>query len=155
MVNHQLLDRRPPRLQLQPQFLYRRKHARTSAAARVRCFCGPSIGRGGRPSHSGPSGCHQVRHGEVKRYFIVPRQPGLIHNRPTAPAAHLHYLGQHVGESSHSHSLTVDMRGLRIMADAGWPVVFDATHSVQLPSGAGGLHYPVRPCYAIPSGTDA
>jgi 2-dehydro-3-deoxyphosphooctonate aldolase (KDO 8-P synthase) len=24
------------------------------------------------------------------------------------------------------------------MADAGWPVVFDATHSVQLPSGGGG-----------------
>src|SRR3984957_957355 len=30
------------------------------------------------------------------------------------------------------------MRGLRIMAEAGWPVVFDATHSVQLPSGGGG-----------------
>jgi 2-dehydro-3-deoxyphosphooctonate aldolase (KDO 8-P synthase) len=24
------------------------------------------------------------------------------------------------------------------MADSGWPVVFDATHSVQLPSGGGG-----------------
>ncbi len=30
------------------------------------------------------------------------------------------------------------MRGLKIMADAGWPVVFDATHSVQLPGGGGG-----------------
>ena len=29
------------------------------------------------------------------------------------------------------------MRGLQIMRDAGWPVVFDATHSVQLPGGAG------------------
>jgi 2-dehydro-3-deoxyphosphooctonate aldolase (KDO 8-P synthase) len=29
------------------------------------------------------------------------------------------------------------MRGLKIMRDAGWPVVFDATHSVQLPSGTG------------------
>ena len=29
------------------------------------------------------------------------------------------------------------MRGLKIMSDAGWPVVFDATHSVQLPGGAG------------------
>jgi len=29
------------------------------------------------------------------------------------------------------------MRGLKIMRDAGWPVVFDATHSVQLPGGAG------------------
>jgi 2-dehydro-3-deoxyphosphooctonate aldolase (KDO 8-P synthase) len=29
------------------------------------------------------------------------------------------------------------MRGLKVMRDAGWPVVFDATHSVQLPGGAG------------------
>jgi 2-dehydro-3-deoxyphosphooctonate aldolase (KDO 8-P synthase) len=35
------------------------------------------------------------------------------------------------------NNLVVDMRGLKIMRDAGWPVVFDATHSVQLPGGAG------------------
>ncbi len=29
------------------------------------------------------------------------------------------------------------MRGLAIMRELGWPVVFDATHSVQLPGGAG------------------
>jgi 2-dehydro-3-deoxyphosphooctonate aldolase (KDO 8-P synthase) len=29
------------------------------------------------------------------------------------------------------------MRGLKVMRDAGWPVVFDATHSVQVPGGAG------------------
>jgi 2-dehydro-3-deoxyphosphooctonate aldolase (KDO 8-P synthase) len=29
------------------------------------------------------------------------------------------------------------MRGLKIMADTGYPVVFDATHSVQLPGSAG------------------
>jgi 2-dehydro-3-deoxyphosphooctonate aldolase (KDO 8-P synthase) len=29
------------------------------------------------------------------------------------------------------------MRGLRVMAESGWPVVFDATHSVQLPGGVG------------------
>src|SRR5580704_8038084 len=42
------------------------------------------------------------------------------------------------GSSFGYNNLVVDMRGLRIMADSGWPVVFDATHSVQLPSGAGG-----------------
>src|SRR6185437_2737175 len=42
------------------------------------------------------------------------------------------------GSSFGYNNLVVDMRGLRIMADAGWPVVFDATHSVQLPSGGGG-----------------
>jgi 2-dehydro-3-deoxyphosphooctonate aldolase (KDO 8-P synthase) len=42
------------------------------------------------------------------------------------------------GSSFGYNNLVVDMRGLRVMADAGWPVVFDATHSVQLPGGGGG-----------------
>ncbi len=36
------------------------------------------------------------------------------------------------------HDLVVDFRGLQIMASWGWPVVFDATHSVQQPGGASG-----------------
>jgi len=35
------------------------------------------------------------------------------------------------------HNLVVDMRAIAIMADFGLPVVFDATHSVQLPGGQG------------------
>lgn len=35
-------------------------------------------------------------------------------------------------------NLVVDMRGLDIMAETGCPIVFDATHSVQLPGAAGG-----------------
>ncbi len=35
------------------------------------------------------------------------------------------------------NNLVVDMRGLRMMRQAGWPVIYDATHSVQLPGGAG------------------
>jgi 2-dehydro-3-deoxyphosphooctonate aldolase (KDO 8-P synthase) len=31
----------------------------------------------------------------------------------------------------------VDFRSLPIMRDLGWPVVFDATHSVQTPGGMG------------------
>ena len=42
------------------------------------------------------------------------------------------------GSSFGYNNLVVDMRGLKIMRDSGWPVIFDATHSVQLPSGAGG-----------------
>jgi len=41
------------------------------------------------------------------------------------------------GSSFGYNNLVVDMRGLEIMREFGWPVVFDATHSVQLPSGAG------------------
>lgn len=35
------------------------------------------------------------------------------------------------------NNLVVDFRGIKIMRDTGWPVIFDATHSVQLPGGAG------------------
>jgi 2-dehydro-3-deoxyphosphooctonate aldolase (KDO 8-P synthase) len=41
------------------------------------------------------------------------------------------------GSSFGYNNLVVDMRGLAIMRSFGWPVVFDATHSVQLPGGAG------------------
>ncbi len=34
------------------------------------------------------------------------------------------------------HNLVVDMRALVIMRDLGYPVILDATHSIQLPSGA-------------------
>lgn len=33
------------------------------------------------------------------------------------------------------HNLVVDMRALKIMGETGYPVVLDATHSVQLPGG--------------------
>jgi len=35
------------------------------------------------------------------------------------------------------NNLVVDFRAIKIIQDMGWPVVFDATHSVQLPGGAG------------------
>ncbi|WP_404711401.1 3-deoxy-8-phosphooctulonate synthase [Sphingomonas sp. MMS24-J13] len=41
------------------------------------------------------------------------------------------------GTSFGYNNLVVDMRGLVIMRDTGCPVVFDATHSVQLPGGRG------------------
>jgi 2-dehydro-3-deoxyphosphooctonate aldolase (KDO 8-P synthase) len=41
------------------------------------------------------------------------------------------------GSSFGYNNLVVDMRGLRVMREAGWPVLFDATHSVQRPGGAG------------------
>lgn len=41
------------------------------------------------------------------------------------------------GTSFGYNNLVVDMRGLVIMRELGCPVVFDATHSVQLPGGGG------------------
>jgi 2-dehydro-3-deoxyphosphooctonate aldolase (KDO 8-P synthase) len=43
------------------------------------------------------------------------------------------------GSSFGYNNLVVDMRGLKVMREAGWPVIFDATHSVQLPSSVGGV----------------
>ena len=43
------------------------------------------------------------------------------------------------GSSFGYNNLVVDMRGMKIMREFGWPIIFDATHSVQLPSGAGGV----------------
>lgn len=41
------------------------------------------------------------------------------------------------GASFGYHNLVVDMRSFPIMRSTGYPVIFDATHSVQLPGGAG------------------
>jgi 2-dehydro-3-deoxyphosphooctonate aldolase (KDO 8-P synthase) len=41
------------------------------------------------------------------------------------------------GSSFGYNNLVVDMRGLAIMRESGWPVIFDATHSVQIPGGLG------------------
>jgi 2-dehydro-3-deoxyphosphooctonate aldolase (KDO 8-P synthase) len=41
------------------------------------------------------------------------------------------------GSSFGYNNLVVDMRGLAIMREFGWPVIFDATHSVQTPGGLG------------------
>ncbi len=42
------------------------------------------------------------------------------------------------GTSFGYNTLISDMRGLPIMAQTGYPVIFDATHSVQQPGGMGG-----------------
>lgn len=41
------------------------------------------------------------------------------------------------GASFGYHNLVVDMRSFPIMRQFGYPVIFDATHSVQLPGGMG------------------
>jgi 2-dehydro-3-deoxyphosphooctonate aldolase (KDO 8-P synthase) len=36
------------------------------------------------------------------------------------------------------NNLVADLRSIKIMQTTGWPVIFDATHSIQLPGGEGG-----------------
>jgi 2-dehydro-3-deoxyphosphooctonate aldolase (KDO 8-P synthase) len=62
------------------------------------------------------------------------------------------------GASFGYNNLVSDMRGLAIMRETGCPVVFDATHSVQLPGGQGTSsggqreHVPVLARAAVSSG---
>ena len=65
------------------------------------------------------------------------------------------------GTSFGYHNLVVDMRGLLRMRELGYPVVFDATHSVQLPgahgdrSGGERLYVPALARAAVAVGIDA
>jgi len=65
------------------------------------------------------------------------------------------------GSSFGYNNLVVDMRGIAIMRKTGYPVVFDATHSVQLPGAAGtasgGQPEFIEPlaCSAVAAGADA
>ena len=72
-----------------------------------------------------------------KGQFVAPHD---IHNAAdkVASTGNSHVVLTERGSSFGYNNLVVDMRGLKVMADTGWPVVFDATHSVQLPSGGGG-----------------
>jgi 2-dehydro-3-deoxyphosphooctonate aldolase (KDO 8-P synthase) len=71
-----------------------------------------------------------------KGQFVAPRD--ILHAaEKVASTGNDKILLTERGSSFGYNNLVVDMRGLKIMRDSGWPVIFDATHSVQLPGGAG------------------
>lgn len=69
-----------------------------------------------------------------KAQFMAPEDIGSVIEKVSGTAG---ILLADRGTSFGYHRLVVDMRGLAIMRRFGWPIVFDATHSVQLPGGAG------------------
>jgi len=71
-----------------------------------------------------------------KGQFVAPQDIGRAAEK-VASTGNSKVLLTERGSSFGYNNLVVDMRGLKIMRDLGWPVVFDATHSVQLPSGGG------------------
>ena len=71
-----------------------------------------------------------------KGQFVAPHDIRHAAERWHPPATRKILLTER-GSSFGYNNLVVDMRGLQIMRESGWPVVFDATHSVQLPGGAG------------------
>jgi 2-dehydro-3-deoxyphosphooctonate aldolase (KDO 8-P synthase) len=70
-----------------------------------------------------------------KGQFMAPEDMGPVLAKADGGAG---VLVAERGASFGYHNLVVDMRGLAAMRQFGWPVVFDATHSVQLPGAGGG-----------------
>jgi 2-dehydro-3-deoxyphosphooctonate aldolase (KDO 8-P synthase) len=71
-----------------------------------------------------------------KGQFVSPRDI-LLAAEKVASTGNTKIVLTERGTSFGYNNLVVDMRGLKIMRDAGYPVVFDATHSVQLPGASG------------------
>jgi len=71
-----------------------------------------------------------------KGQFMAPADMKHVVDKVVSAGQHALLLTER-GASFGYNNLVVDMRGLEIMRELGYPVIFDATHSVQLPGGAG------------------
>jgi len=71
-----------------------------------------------------------------KGQFLAPRDMRNVAEKLRS-AGNEHILFTERGTSFGYNNLVVDLRGLADMREIGHPVVFDATHSVQLPGAAG------------------
>jgi 2-dehydro-3-deoxyphosphooctonate aldolase (KDO 8-P synthase) len=71
-----------------------------------------------------------------KGQFVAPRDMGNVAEKVRASGSEDLLLTER-GTSFGYNNLIVDFRGLPIMRAFGYPVIFDATHSVQLPGGQG------------------
>ena len=72
-----------------------------------------------------------------KGQFLAPDDMKQVVAKAKAASGSDNVLVCERGASFGYHNLVSDMRALAIMRDTGCPVVFDATHSVQLPGGKG------------------
>jgi 2-dehydro-3-deoxyphosphooctonate aldolase (KDO 8-P synthase) len=71
-----------------------------------------------------------------KGQFLAPEQMGNVVSKAVAAGAKRLLLTER-GSSFGYHNLVADMRSIPMMQSFGFPVIFDATHSVQLPGGQG------------------
>jgi 2-dehydro-3-deoxyphosphooctonate aldolase (KDO 8-P synthase) len=72
-----------------------------------------------------------------KGQFLAPEDMKNVVEKARAASGADNIMVCERGASFGYHNLVSDMRSLMIMRDTGCPVVFDATHSVQLPGGRG------------------
>jgi len=93
-----------------------------------------------------------------KGQFLAPDDMRNVVDKAKAASGRDNILVCERGVSFGYHNLVSDMRALAIMRDTGCPVVFDATHSVQLPGGQGASsggerqHVPVLARAAVATG---
>jgi len=93
-----------------------------------------------------------------KGQFLAPEDMRNVVEKAKAASGRDNILVCERGVSFGYHNLVSDMRALAIMRDTGCPVVFDATHSVQLPGGQGTAsggqreHIPVLARAAVAAG---
>jgi 2-dehydro-3-deoxyphosphooctonate aldolase (KDO 8-P synthase) len=71
-----------------------------------------------------------------KGQFLAPHDMPAVIEKITATGNHAVLLTER-GASFGYNNLVADLRSLVIMRETGYPVIFDATHSVQLPGGLG------------------
>jgi 2-dehydro-3-deoxyphosphooctonate aldolase (KDO 8-P synthase) len=71
-----------------------------------------------------------------KGQFLAPQDIRYVAEKVVATGNHDILLTER-GVTFGYNNLVVDMRSLVLMKEIGYPVVFDATHSVQLPGGSG------------------
>ena len=104
-----------------------------------------------------------VRTGKVvnlkKGQFLSPAEMGQVVGKATAAGGRRLLLTER-GTTFGYHNLVADMRAIPLMRRLGFPVIFDATHSVQLPGGGGdrslgqGELAPVLARSAVAAGAD-
>jgi 2-dehydro-3-deoxyphosphooctonate aldolase (KDO 8-P synthase) len=81
-----------------------------------------------------------VRTGKIvnlkKGQFLSPQEMGHVAAKAGIAGGKMILLTER-GTTFGYNNLVADMRSIPIMRGFGWPVIFDATHSVQLPGGGG------------------
>ena len=113
-------------------------HADAAAAAASTCCRSPPSCRRQTDLHR-RGGAHRVRgehqEGAVSRVRLDVRHAiGKV-----TDSGNMRVLVTERGFSFGYNNLVVDMRAFPMMRELGWPVIFDVTHSLQLPGGGDGV----------------
>ena len=94
-----------------------------------------------------------------KGQFLSPQEMGQVVEKAEAAGGKMLFVTDR-GTTFGYNNLVSDMRSMPIMREFGWPVVFDATHSVQMPGGEGdkssgnGEYAPVLARAAVAAGAN-